>query len=49
MTAYVPADHFAVAQAAVARAPAAIGHNRPAPHVFDLHPMLHVAVIRATV
>lgn len=44
MTAHFPADHFAVAHAPVERAPAAIGHNRPAPHVFDLHPMLHVAV-----
>jgi len=44
MTAHFPADHFAAAQATTARAPAAIGHNRPAPHVFDLHPALHVAV-----
>lgn len=44
MTAQFTADHFAVAQPPVDAAPAMIGHNRAAPHVFDLHPALHVAV-----
>lgn len=39
MTAQYDAAHFVVR-----RAPAAIGHNKRAPHVFDLHPALHVAV-----
>ncbi|MBA4048315.1 MAG: hypothetical protein C0476_07225 [Sphingomonas sp.] len=44
MTALFSADQFAMARATATQPPAAIGHNRRAGHVFDLHPMLHVAV-----
>lgn len=44
MTAQFRADHFAVAPALIEQPPAAIGHNRPAPHVFDLPPVLHIGV-----
>lgn len=44
MTATFSADQFATAHATEVPPPAAIGHNRRAGHVFDLHPILHVAV-----